>query len=197
MQTRVCCNCRIEKPLVAFHRRPDRPGGRQYACRTCVSNKSAVERWKPPALSDAEAGYIAGLIDGEGSISLLNGRWLQLRIYNSHLGMLNWVKATVGGIVCRGKTPPSAKHKQGYFWVLSMRRAVPFLGIVLRYLIIKRRHAEIAVAFYERIWRAKDEARDDGRSVGSTANDHVALELHAELKSLNRRGPRPDLDPSP
>ena len=40
--TRICCRCKIEKPLTEFHRDRHRPQGRTYRCREC-RNKETPE----------------------------------------------------------------------------------------------------------------------------------------------------------
>lgn len=32
---RTCSKCKVLKPIEDYHRRPDRPGGRQYRCKDC------------------------------------------------------------------------------------------------------------------------------------------------------------------
>ena len=198
MQTQVCAQCGIEKRLTAFHRRKDRPQGRHYVCRQCVSDRARLPLM-PPELTEAERGYVAGLIDGEGSISLLRasqrGRGyadyhhLQVRVHNTHLGLLEWLKSKLGGAVCRMHAAPTERHKQGYFWVNSTRPGVILLKLLLPYLIIKRRHAEVAIQYLERLWAARATMRERGVRVSSVSDDPVILALVAELSALNRRGP--------
>lgn len=194
--TRICSRCRVEKPLAAFHRRPNRPSNRHYACRKCISTAMRVERPQPPVVSEKDLGYFAALIDGEGSVcitSVLDRRrvtryWvLQLRIYNSYLPVLEWLIPRFGGKIftVKARTP---KHKEGYAWIATTRYALVLLEFVHSTLIIKRRHAEIALEFFARMWAIKDEDRDNGIRIAHV-RDETLLRLFEELKTLNRRGP--------
>ncbi len=143
-------------------------------------------------LSDGEAGYIAGLIDGEGTIWL---RWSVarhkseapsviagggLRIYNSEEAVLRWVRATVGA----GNVHSHARDGKG--WRTDWRYEVGgwpacrLFESVLPYLIIKRRRAELFIEFTH-------------FSVGATGRRSRTTvrwqnDLISELMRLNARG---------
>lgn len=51
--TRVCCMCRIEKPLEEFHRDKNRRLGRDYGCKVCRKFKYNTVRY--PALKKNES----------------------------------------------------------------------------------------------------------------------------------------------
>ena len=158
-----------------------------------------VERPQPPQVSDLERGYFAALIDGEGSICIAKTKdrkrktayWtLQLRIYNTYLTVLEWLIPRFGGRIFRGVTPKSSKHKQGYVWIATTRPALVLLEFIRPILIIKPRHADIAIELFAKMWAIKDEARDNGLPVGHVDNP-ILLRLFEELRMLNRRGPPP------
>lgn len=46
MPTKVCVTCELIKPLEDFHRRRDRPDGRQSTCKAC--HKTRQRTWKRP-----------------------------------------------------------------------------------------------------------------------------------------------------
>lgn len=160
-----------------------------YTCRDCISGGTRKPVAAPPALPDVELGYCAGMLDGEGSVMLLSSRWLQVRIFNTHRPALEWIRARLGGVVCLGHAPKKANHRQGYFWVVSMRPAGPILRILLPWLQIKRRHAEVALEFLDRLAVAKTIQRDEaGRR--RAVDDQILSGLAKELRDLNKKGPR-------
>lgn len=194
--TRKCSRCQIVKSLAAFHKRPNRPGGRHYACRSCISEQMR----KPlPTLKDIpllEIGRLVGLIDGEGSFCFNRQRErgrehysLQIRVFNTHRGVLEGLVRFWGGVICMSSKRRALHHKQGYFWCASTRLAIPILKLVGPHLVIKRRHGEVVMAIFDSIWGAKEEARNAGQPVTATELTGPLGELVAELRLLNRRGP--------
>ena len=108
-------------------------------------------------LATADAAYIAGLFDGEGSIGFRRSHgtskthsktsYLRLRITNTHHEVLLWVAAVVGV----GKVftrPPSGKQRKPYHeWLLGRENVLKLLHQIFPYLRIKRLQAEIAFRF--------------------------------------------------
>jgi hypothetical protein len=94
--------------------------------------------------------YVAGLFDGEGCIyigALAIGRdrktpqyFLNVLISNTFLPVLKKVRSQFGGSI--------HQQREGiYQWVASGRLALPFLRALLPHLQIKRKQAEIGIAF--------------------------------------------------
>lgn len=82
-----------------------------------------------------DAAYVAGLIDGEGSITVSHGRPV-VYIYNTSLALMEWIVAHVGGAFrvshCAGRSPC-------HVWtVASARNVHRLLSMVLEFLVIKR-----------------------------------------------------------
>ncbi len=103
------------------------------------------------ALSEREQGYIAGLIDGEGSIQLepSNGDSGTYRatimVSNCHLPVLTWLAARLGGKVVPLRAVE--RKRQAWEWQLHGNPAVIALARDLApYLIIKREQAEVVGA---------------------------------------------------
>lgn len=100
--------------------------------------------------------YTAGLLDGEGSISIIKqinrstvaGYSFHLRvvIYNTNEWLIKWLQMQFGGIIVisRRKIPFRAPL---YSWRLSGNKAANFLVTLCPYLLIKRPQAEVALAF--------------------------------------------------
>ena len=107
---------------------------------------------------ETDKAYIAGLFDGEGSVSILStmqknlkefkrGRKLTLLAYvtNTNEDILNWLNKIFGG---NKKFKASGLGKKPCFrWQVGTRTAKEFLEIIYPYLKIKKRQAEIGIEF--------------------------------------------------
>ena len=99
--------------------------------------------------------YTAGIVDGEGCISIYRKRAtckrgytlsLKVVVVNTEEWLCQWLKMQFGGNVgCRKKGTWARKHQWG--WYLYANKAIAFLGLILPYLKIKRSQAEIAIDF--------------------------------------------------
>jgi hypothetical protein len=104
-------------------------------------------------LSQTEIAYIAGLFDGEGSISILRNEYnrvarrgfprydLCISICNQHHGVLKEVQAEFGGSL--------GSNGSSYYWRASSLKAKIFLEAVQPYLKIKKPQLEIVLLFQE------------------------------------------------
>lgn len=108
-------------------------------------------------MTKTEAAYIAGLLDGEGTVSFYlrpagrkdeNGRYrlygrLEVNIYNTNLEVLLWVarKTKLGKIFTktRKKDKKYKHYKTCYHWRTQSAGARAFLAEIRPYLIIKAR----------------------------------------------------------
>ena len=112
-------------------------------------------------LTEGEIGYIAGLIDGEGHISVgrryhYDGRERKHPYYlvivaltSTHLGVLEWVEQRCGGkIYKKSNGTPDGKNKPHWQLVFMGNRTIRrFLEPLVPYLIIKADQARIALEF--------------------------------------------------
>jgi hypothetical protein len=104
-------------------------------------------------LSDVEAAYIAGLFDGEGSISLVRhrrNRWPspQVAIASNDREVLEWLRTRLGGSIST-KTPRQPTHSISHDWRLTDRRALTFLQDIRPYLLIQRKIRRIDLLLKE------------------------------------------------
>lgn len=93
--------------------------------------------------------YIAGIIDGEGSILLNNRsskksthRHPRITVANTSYELLLFLKSNLGGSICKKKVYKS-HHKQSWCWSLGSN-VIKILELILPYLTIT-----------EKIYRAK------------------------------------------
>jgi hypothetical protein len=106
-------------------------------------------------LSPETAAYIAGLIDGEGTITLTRlhaneNRRLVVSIANTELQLLQFVIDQFGaGKITRKKTT-SDRHTPSYCYAVSSRQALSLLRQIVPHLrSYKRQRAELALNQYE------------------------------------------------
>jgi len=97
--------------------------------------------------------YLAGIIDGEGTVSLLRKRSSEtpspnVSIANSNLPLLKWVKKNFGGCIST-KRKYQPHHRQAYAWCLTHDKALRLLFEIKEFLIIKRPQADLILREYK------------------------------------------------
>ena len=109
---------------------------------------------KTRQLSEVDAAYIAGLIDGEGTIGLVRKhrneyRQLGVLISSTELPLLEFVRTVCGtGYISRKKTTQS-HHSQSYTYALYNRQALDLLTQVHAFLrTYKRARSAIILKDY-------------------------------------------------
>ncbi len=106
-------------------------------------------------LLQAEAAYLAGLVDGEGTITLAHihkgaNRQLSVSITNTERQLLDWVKNVVGAGRITMKRPYSHKHMPGYTYAVANTQALDLLRQIAPYLQThKRLRAEMVLERYK------------------------------------------------
>lgn len=98
-----------------------------------------------------EIGYLAGIIDGEGTVRLqkckqrANGDWhfvARVQVANSDLGLLEWL-SSIGGFVCEHRSTNVLKTRPHFHWEVSRTLEVrELLEVTFPYLRIKKQRAE-------------------------------------------------------
>src|SRR3990172_1275986 len=86
-----------------------------------------------------DAAYIAGLIDGEGTISLskkhkFDNRQLVVSISNTERNLLNYVQETVGAGRITNKRTSRVNHTPSFTYSISNRQALNLLKQITPYL---------------------------------------------------------------
>jgi O-phosphoseryl-tRNA(Cys) synthetase len=112
---------------------------------------------KTARLCDTDAAYIAGLIDGEGTVTLgrkhrNENRQLVVSISNNEIALLEFVLNSVrtGKITAKRKTRPH--HANSYTYAVYNRQALALLEQVQPYLkTCKAKRAEIILRDYIRL----------------------------------------------
>ena len=101
--------------------------------------------------------YLAGIIDGEGSVSIHLGLAkkkypvyiAQVVVVNSDVGLLDWIYSRFGGMIHKKPTPKSgwATKRQCYTWTLTGYALDRVLSLVSPYMIVKKQQVDIVIAF--------------------------------------------------
>jgi hypothetical protein len=152
------------------------------------------------SLDEPHRGYLAGILDGEGTIYIRHRkartefpvgdrrRWklwtLGVRVNNTDGALIQWLHDHFGGNVYFSDKPRIQGHKPMHFWTITGRNTGPVLRAALPYMIIKKRHAEIAIEFRETMGMT-------GRAGHPPEVNALREMLHAEIKALNKRGAAP------
>lgn len=102
----------------------------------------------PDDITDAEWAYLAGLVDGEGTIGV-HGRSLTVRlaIRMCDEGVVQWLASRFAGTV-RTTIPSNPNHSQSWCWDLSRQAdLLCVLDCIVPYLRVKKTHAYEAIHF--------------------------------------------------
>ena len=105
-------------------------------------------------LPPQSAAYIAGLVDGEGTITLTaqhrgENRRLVVSICNTELPLLEYVRRQIGVGRITSKRTYSSKHSTSYTYVVASRQALALLAQLAPYLhTYKVRRARLALRHY-------------------------------------------------
>lgn len=143
------------------------------------------------AMNDTELAYMAGIVDGEGSITVSYRRRKQygdvqarigLSVYNSDMRLLHWIKQRFEGSI-------HVQQRLGHWkpsgaWHLSDRSACSALKQLLPFLVIKSAQAELAIQF-----QATKMSPSQGCKSGLPQSIIEKRKvLVNKLKQLNRKG---------
>jgi len=142
-------------------------------------------------ISETEAAYIAGIIDGEGTLTIRKKKpaakvshrpphySVTFSVSNTEASLIHWLQNRCGGSVhyyenrCKNCRPYAR-------WDLQTQQAVALLQQVIPYLLIKNEQAKLAMEFLAHCPRGRENPRSDNR---------VALEegFWLAMRWLNRR----------
>lgn len=106
-------------------------------------------------MNEVEKAYIAGIVDGEGTIGLWRHHKNEthtpnVTVANNSLTLLQWIRSKVGGVIV-SKKKRQAHHGDSYAWSIRQDRAISFLNEIKGYLIIKKQQAELITGEYKAV----------------------------------------------
>lgn len=132
--------------------------------------------------------YLAGIIDGEGSISIeiqsQSIRWdrkcdyysLRLLVINTNLPLLNWIQENFGGTI--RQRPDVPNRRRCYRWNICSHNAAEILKACQPYMIVKKDHTEVFIKFAETMTKANVRLSDEMLS--------YRKKLYHQLKHINK-----------
>ncbi len=145
-------------------------------------------------IDDRLIGYLAGLLDGEGSIAIKKATHkdhknpsygLRVLIFNTDIQLMQFLKDKLGGLLFqKNKKRVEQGMKPLYAWMLNGNKAIEFLDLVEDSLIIKKERAEVARKFQRRI-SDREKVFHNRLSEEEVQAREI---LYLEMKELNRRG---------
>jgi len=135
-----------------------------------------------------ELAYTAGIIDGEGWISLSRNGGVKgdksisllVGVENTNEWLIRWLYFAFGGNF-KGKRTRIPKRQPIWGWSLSASKASAFLKLIYPYLNVKKPQADIALKFQER--KAKRQCRklsEEDRAV-EEAQRLLLINIHKGL----------------
>ena len=161
----------------------------------------------------AELGYLAGIIDGEGTISIQNlftrkhknylnyqQKNLRVGVVNTNMEVILWIASMFGGNVCKRNVINKEKHKMSYYWSVTNRKAEEIVKLVMPYLKIKKMQAEIAINFRKTYGKGSGglirKEMGGGKIVTAIPEEIMRKRdfYKNQMNILNRRGPEPCLE---
>lgn len=138
--------------------------------------------------------YVAGLVDGEGCISIHVNRTRSLQfanqmprvvmqacVSNCHRPVLELLKTQFGGKIHKHHDKYNPRARDSFRWLVSEQQACKFIRKVYRWLVIKKKQADLLLEL------GKLKARN-GRKRLSKASVECRLELAKKCGELNKRG---------
>jgi hypothetical protein len=99
--------------------------------------------------------YLAGIIDGEGCISISKGtinhrqQSIRIRVANTNFELIDWLHTQFGGKTNYIKKKGNRRPQK--MWSVLARKAAILLREIQPYLIVKREQAKIALLFQETV----------------------------------------------
>lgn len=140
--------------------------------------------------------YLAGFIDGDGSISIVSEKQVtpyycpKVAVYNTDFRIVENLRKEFGGNIII-KSPKKSGHKIPYEWRLKGKSAFELLEKCHNFLVIKKSQANLCLALYD-IRRHFSRKRCDRKILLSQFE-----KLKTECAKLNVRGTNKEIVASP
>lgn len=148
--------------------------------------------------------YMAGIIDGEGSICVFpyygvyhkNHSYLRYRpalsVSNTSSALMDWIVEHFGGSIATVKRNRDlvspGKWKKCYHWQITHKLAAAVVRVILPFLVIKKRQAELFLTFMETSDRC-------GKKGTKPEVLHQRKGIADEISKLNERGNKSAMEP--
>jgi hypothetical protein len=155
-----------------------------------MPRKVSENVWVSRAFSDGELGYLAGFVDGEGTLTIQRAvrresragcrHEARMSVANSCRVTMDGIQRTYGGrLLGNHRKPDKQHHKQVYVLLWTANQIRLLLPLIRPYLRVKAKQADVLTEFLA--------GKANGRNL--TAEDWQRSErLRTEIKRLNWRG---------
>jgi hypothetical protein len=144
-------------------------------------------------ITPTDLGYLAGIIDGEGCISLATrgAKYITptVQVTNTDKRLVLWLADHCGGAIYGPHHDGRPTRKPTWLWTVAGQKARTVIEAVRTLLILKREQADLVLAAYAANGRRP--GRDSlGRLCGSLTAEDLANNKRAieSIRALNRRG---------
>ncbi len=144
-------------------------------------------------MNKTDLAYIAGIVDGEGTIRAAprrtegNGCRMEVSVTSTTEWLCRWLKFNFGGCLVKRKNYNPLRHKQSWDWILGANKAKEFLYLIYPYLRIKKAQAELVIALQERIDKRKYKKGRRRLTSIDVEKDSAVIEA---VRILNHKGPK-------
>lgn len=153
------------------------------------------------ALSKELTAYLAGLMDGDGNISLARQRYnkkdksphyrIVAVINMTHKETIEWINSIIpGSLYCvqhKSNHKESWNRKPIHRWAIWGLQAEWFIRQIIPYMRVRKKQAEVALAFQDAIENGRDK-RNNGRFVSLTQEELNKREtFYWQMRTLNSR----------
>lgn len=135
-----------------------------------------------------ELAYLAGLMDGEGTISIYkhwcNRKWWlspEIIISNTNLALLEWIQTGYDGWIRPQKIYPGRKPM--YVWKKQGKKAIDFIRLIEPFLRLKKAQAQILFDFGKTISTVSM-----GSKKLTEGTTEYRIKLKDNIRKLNKRG---------
>lgn len=159
--------------------------GKPLDQKLCSSRCQRLSRYRHGAqaneLSLADAAYLAGFVDGEGSIMLTPRRdkvAVKFSISNTNKAILDWVAVVTGVGAVQDHRSGDGTNKACFQYQANSEAAESIIQQIEPYLIVKKEQAKLALETQERL-----------RNPALNADRDWQQEYITQMKAMNKRGP--------
>lgn len=137
---------------------------------------------------DTDIAYLAGIIDGEGSIYIQRritkqgyfSYFPRFQVVNTNREIMDWIKNTFGGLIYdKPRIKHNPKWRMQIEWFTTVGLMDQLIPLIIPYLIIKKQHAIIMMQF-----RATFKSNNGSSAIKSDIQD-FRLECLQKIKHLN------------
>lgn len=145
------------------------------------------------SINGVDLARIAAFIDGEGYVGIGKTRdnrypspryILIVSVSNTDTRLMDYLLQFSGAISHSNKPSKEDNRKQCYQWKNEQKEAVFVLKLVLEYLLLKRKQAELGIEFYETCF----DGYEHMGGILSPAILNQRESYYNRLKELNKRG---------